>query len=851
MNTRVIKYSGPLIALTLFAAAVWVLHRELIQYHYHDIIAAFRAIHINKIFFAGALTLLSYAAMAGYDIMAVRYIRYPLAYGRTVFASMVSYALSNNIGISILSASAARYRIYSSWGLTATDITKILVFVIATFWLGYFSVSGLVLLVNPMPLPGAMHLPFSYERPVGTVFISVVVAYLLWCGLKKKPVTIRGLELQAPPPGLALAQTGIASIDWLLAASVLYVLLPPGTPLPFTRFVGVYLLAQLAGMISHVPGGLGVFETVIILGLSAEIPASSLFGSLLAYRAVYYLFPLAAAIVTLGMREAILAREKVKRAAELLGRGVSLLVPHLFALAALLGGAILLFSGATPAVRERIEFLKDILPLPVLEVSHFLGSLAGAGLVLLARGIQRRLDAAYFITLSLLASGAVFSLLKGFDYEEAIILACMFLLFLPCRKYFYRKASLFSESFTWGWITAIILILASSVWIGLFSYKHVEYSKDLWWHFALFADAPRFLRATVAVLSLTIVFALAKLLAPSRPKPAIPDTATLEKARSIIAHSYDTSAWLALLRDKQLVFSDRENAFIMYGVEGRSWVAMGDPVGNKEEMVELIWRFREMCDRSGAWTVFYEVGEESLPYYLDTGLTIMKIGEEGRTLLSVFSLEGGARKELRYVLRKLDREGTSFHILPAGEVPSVLPEFRTISDTWLNQKNTREKGFSLGFYDEEYLKQCPAAIVRRHGKIVAFANIWVGAEKEELSVDLMRYLPEAPGGVMDYLFVHLMLWGKQQGFHWFNLGMAPFSGFENRPFAPLWNRLGALIFRYGEHFYNFQGVRRYKDKFDPVWKPKYLAFPGGLALPRVLTNVASLVSRGLKGIVAR
>ena len=122
---------------------------------------------------------------------------------------------------------------------------------------------------------------------------------------------------------------------------------------------------------------------------------------------------------------------------------------------------------------------------------------------------------------------------------------------------------------------------------------------------------------------------------------------------------------------------------------------------------------------------------------------------------------------------------------------------------------------------------------------------------EEFSVDLMRYLPDAPDGVMDYLFTQLILWGKQEGYAWFNLGMAPLSGLESRALAPFWNRLGSFVFRHGEHFYNFQGLRRYKEKFDPVWEPKYLASPGGLALPRILTNLASLISGGIKGVVTK
>jgi phosphatidylglycerol lysyltransferase len=184
-------------------------------------------------------------------------------------------------------------------------------------------------------------------------------------------------------------------------------------------------------------------------------------------------------------------------------------------------------------------------------------------------------------------------------------------------------------------------------------------------------------------------------------------------------------------------------------------------------------------------------------------------------------------------------------------VPPLLDELKQISDAWLAEKDTREKGFSLGFFEPEYMKKLPIAIVRRQGNIIAFANIWPGADSEELSIDLMRHLPSAPNGIMDYLFVELMLWGKQQDYDWFSLGMAPMSGLEDRTLAPLWHKVGTFVFRHGEHFYNFQGLRQYKEKFDPVWQSKYLACRGGLALPRILANVATLISGGVKGMITK
>jgi phosphatidylglycerol lysyltransferase len=179
----------------------------------------------------------------------------------------------------------------------------------------------------------------------------------------------------------------------------------------------------------------------------------------------------------------------------------------------------------------------------------------------------------------------------------------------------------------------------------------------------------------------------------------------------------------------------------------------------------------------------------------------------------------------------------------------MLPALARVSDAWLAEKATREKGFSNAPFDVQYLAQCPLGVVWRANEIIAFANLWLGAEREELSVDLMRHMPDAPNGTMDFLFSELLLWGRDQGYRWFNLGMAPLSGLEARAGAPLWHRFGTLVYQHGEHFYNFQGLRHYKEKFRPVWTPRYLASPGGLALPAILIDVTALVAGGLRGIV--
>jgi phosphatidylglycerol lysyltransferase len=249
--------------------------------------------------------------------------------------------------------------------------------------------------------------------------------------------------------------------------------------------------------------------------------------------------------------------------------------------------------------------------------------------------------------------------------------------------------------------------------------------------------------------------------------------------------------------------------------------------------------------------VFYKVGPLLLHFYLDYGLTVVKLGEEARVPLDGFSLDGPQRRNLRRVWRKAVDAGCSFEVIPGSSVRPHLPELRKVSDAWLANKHTREKGFSLGFFDDDYVARFPTALVRLEGKIIAFATIWNSGQNEELEVDLMRYYPDAPPGIMRYLLAEVMLWGKANRYRWCNLGMAPLAGLRSAAGAPIWHQLGSAVRGYGERYYNFQGIRDFKEWFYPQWEPRFLVSPGGRARPVVLANIATLISGGIGGILAK
>jgi phosphatidylglycerol lysyltransferase len=845
-----LRWLRPFAALLVFGVAAYVLHRGLAEFNFREVLAHSSAIPKQSIAGALLLTGVSYWLLGFYDVLALRYVGRKISYGRSLFTAFIAYAFGHNLTLAGFTGAAVRLRLYASSGVTGLEVATISGFCSFTAVLGLAALAGVSLLLEPAATAAALHFTLAEALLAGALIIAAVVAYLAWASLAREPLEIRGWALRQPGAGLAFAQLALGMTDFALAGAVLWLLLPPEAAIGFPAFAGVYAAGVALGMVSAVPGGLGVFEAAVVLMLP-QVPADELLGALLAYRAVYYIAPLLTGAVLFAGDELRAQRKHLARAHALASAYVTPIVPQVAATLTFVAGGVLLLSGATPAVDARIGALRDFLPLAIVEASHLVGSVVGLGLIVLAASLRRRVNAAYHIALGLLVAGIVASLLKGLDVEEALVLALVTVVLALGRGAFYRPSSILAERFTPAWVASIVGVIAASVWVGMLAYRNVDYSHDLWWTFAFHGDAPRMLRASLVVSVGAAAMLLLNLLRPARPEPVTASAAELEQARAAIALSDHTLANAALMNDKRLMFSDDGSAFVMYQIAGRSWIALGDPVGPAARSEELVWRFRELSDRHGGWTVFYQASRHRLAQYVDLGLAAFKLGEEARVPLGEFSLEGSARADLRQDHRRALRDGATFEVVPAGAVEPLLPELEKISNDWLADKATAEKHFSVGAFEPQYLKSFDVALVRRAGEIVAFANLWAAGTKHELSVDLMRFGDEAPRSAMDFLFTELMLWGRAQGYGWFNLGMAPLAGLEQHPLAPAWHRVGNFVFRHGEHFYNFEGLRHYKAKFRPEWEPRYLVAPGGIALPRILLDVSALISGGIKELFAK
>jgi hypothetical protein len=291
----------------------------------------------------------------------------------------------------------------------------------------------------------------------------------------------------------------------------------------------------------------------------------------------------------------------------------------------------------------------------------------------------------------------------------------------------------------------------------------------------------------------------------------------------------------------------------MFATRGRTWVALGDPVGPQPEWSDLVWRFIELADSHGAKAAFYQIPPSSLPLYLDAGLEVLKLGEMASVFLPFFTLEGSARADLRYAVKRGERDGLRFEMIPPDRVASAIDEIERISNDWLVRcAGEQEKGFSVAAFHRDYVLSQPVALLRQNGEAVAFATVMTTELSKEVTVGLMRHKPGAASRyTMEYLFIRLIQCFREQGYRSFCLGMVPLSGLRAHRLAPHWHRVARIVWSLGRRFYNFQGLRTFKGKFDPIWEPRYLAASGWFGPYLALIDIVALIGGGMRVIASR
>jgi phosphatidylglycerol lysyltransferase len=601
------RHGMTVFGLLLLGAAVWVVQHEFRNLSVADVRAALAAIPNAVLWQAAGWTLLAYAVLTIYDRLGSVYAGHPVSYARTSLASFCAYTLAHNLGFAAVSGAAVRYRFYAAWGLPPLAIAKVVAFTSLTFGLGGFALGGLVLVVEPEVIPGlGEHVPHWIMRGLGFVCWGIVIAYITMSRVRSH-VVLFGHRVDLPGFRMALAQTALASVDVAVTAMIFFVLLPATEGLTFLHFLGIYIAAYLAGIAASLPGGIGVFDTAIILGLQPWLSAPEVIGALLVFRLYYYIVPLFLAGMLFAGFEVLQRRQALAKLAAEQRVADALEVPAIASLVGL-AGTVLIFLGALPTsgspVAEWAGYEAAI-------ASHFAASVVGSLLLVTGYGLIRRLTIAWGLGILLLLNGVLICLLRQEPWWISGALVLVAVILTAMRSAFYRDARLVREPLAGRTLLALATVGFCAILLAAVSYGG-RVGDESWVAVVASPLAPDSLRFTVGVAAVLLLVAMVRLLRPVKHRAAdwTEETRTRLRALGGTMPEHADGA----------VFGEAGRAGFAFVRRDGIWLALGDPAGEERDRISAIWRFRDICERAGVDPAFWRVTPALLRVYGDIGL---------------------------------------------------------------------------------------------------------------------------------------------------------------------------------------------------------------------------------------
>jgi phosphatidylglycerol lysyltransferase len=619
-------------------------------------------------------------------------------------------------------------------------------------------------------------------------------------------------------------------------------------PISLVELLAVFSVSMLFWIVSVTPQGIGVVEGVMALAFtSLGVPSIQATTITLVYRGLAFWFPLLLGfyalrhVKTFGASERSLAESWSVR---------------IIALLTALMGIINVLSAVTPSLADQLETIRRVSPLEVRHGGQLTTALSGFALLLLSVGLWRRKRIAWLLTLATLGISAVSYLVKGMDYQEALLAGGLAIWLLLLRPEFHARSDppsvknglvvlLFSILFTLGYGAAGFYLLNRQYNLQFDLQSSLAQTFVMVTQFYDPGLEPivgygRYFAMSIYLVGIaTLGYAAIQLIRPVFLHGPAPLHDHARASRIVMSYGRSSTARLALLDDKSYYFSSG-GSVIAFVVKGRVGLALGDPIGPPEDAPESILEFSRQCLTNDWLPAFYQALPDNLEHYRSAGFQALQIGQEAIVDLQSFSLSGGENKGLRSAVNRLTRLGYATPLVHPPLPHKLLAELRQVSDEWLSTIRGSEKRFSLGWFDDDYVRSTPVMYVQEPGgRIAAFANILTEYQVNEITVDLLRRRREGENGLVDYLMVNLFGWAREQGYATFNLGLCSFTPSRADVQDPAVDRALRYIYAHISRYHYFKGVQEYTAKFHPAWSPRYLVYPGAANLPRVAYAIAN------------
>ena len=598
-----------------------------------------------------------------------------------------------------------------------------------------------------------------------------------------------------------------------------------GIPIDFWQITPLFIAASVIGIVSMIPGELGSFDIMMILGLSSlGIPKETIVAWILLYRLFYYIIPFIIGIVlffkhlggSLDQRYSGIPKQLLMEISH------KLVVVFLY-----FSGIMVVLSATIPQAFTEFKWLQHINPLRFHIIVQFPSILLGFLLLIMGRGVAARVKRAYLPTIILISLTLIYAFIGDFSLVTCLFLLAFLVIIIFSKKELFREQLVYSwESLTVdGLIFGVLTILY--IIIGVYNMPSFPHRQHRFISFFLFPSERVWFSGLLAIIAVSLFIILFVRFLQGQ-KHQIGEA--LDEARALhILETYggNSDSQLIFLNDKQMYIynnGEEDTVLLQFATNNNKCIVMGDPSGKKEDFSNAIEAFIHEADVWGYLPVFYEVSEETVMTLHEFGYDFIKMGEEAHVDLPNFTTSGKKMKGTRAILNRLDKEDYQFEVLQPPFSKDTMEQLKEISDEWLGSR--KEKGFSLGFFSESYLQKAPIAVVKdAENQMVAFANFMPTYSNEQGTIDLMRHSPsKAPSGSMDYLFIHLFEYMKEQDIRVFNLGMAPLSNVGTSRKSFIQERIAYLVYEFGSRFYSFQGLRDYKEKYATQWVSRYTLY---------------------------
>lgn len=663
-----------------------------------------------------------------------------------------------------------------------------------------------------------------------------------WAERNANEFTEAALAIATHPQRLARSLLIAFGVQILNLASLYALFLAFHQPVGFGVLVTGFAMGVLFRTLSIPPQGIGVVPGVMILVYaSLGIPLERAILITLSFRVLNFVIPLGFGFLFWRRLRGLTAPRRFS------GEIWSVRWVAIFTG---LMGVINVVSAVTPRLHTRIVRMAEFSPLGIQHGGRLTAALAGFALLLLASNLWRRKRVAWLLTLLVLLISSLSHLIKGPDYEESFLAITLVGWLLYLRPHFHARSD---PPSIWQGLRVLAFSMVFTVAYGVTGFYLMDHQFRV--NFGL-SDALRqtfimltqfydpglqpitglgryFADSIYIVGAVTMGYSLLMLVRPVLARHGVSQEDRLKAQQIVQAYGCTSLARLALMDDKRYYFSVG-GSVIAYILAGRVALALGDPIGPQDDIPKAIADFRVYCAQNDWAPAFYQVLPDYLDCYTQASFNALCIGHEGIVDWENFSLQGKTNKGLRSGYNRIKRIGYHSEVFEPPLNDELLASLRLISDEWLTTMNGTEKKFSLGWFDDDYVRGSQViAIYNPNGEIEAFANILPEYQKHEIAIDLMRHTRDAENGLMDFLFVELFLWAKEKGYATFSLGLSALSGIGEAPQDPAIERTLHYIYEHVNQFYNFKGVHEFKEKFHPSWSPRYLIYPGLPGLPLV------------------